>query len=782
MTIPEMTSSESSDTASTPVSGPDSSTTAPETSPEPQNPAPKKRGRPRKNSPTEDGAPATPKKRGRPRKSQEFQDSQTASYAAEDLIDTETATLDRYQQEPLPEPEEDPSEEEMRAARAAVSASYHDPDNGEEEETADGSAPAVSTDENGEEAIVFGGEEEGGQDAGDTPAETEGSDDSADIMARFSQSVAGLSATAPSLPADSPAEGAENIGPQTEPKSQLAAAIIPGAVPPDDIHPGTATRASFPDADPALFEPSEALKAALASPHPSRFDIRRLTRRERAFLRTVQHGAKFDYATFVARGLANAQKVALIQHQNGKGGAPAQGFPNVPTAPAAAFGAGSKKEMPRVEPAPPRPQLPALKVTDLQSLDVKILLAKAEETGLADELPSLHKHDVVFELLRHHARRGGAVIAEGVLEIMKDGNGFLRNRFANYHTSPEDAQVPVAMIKRLALRPGDLVSGPCRAPAENAPAKSRYFVLTDVNSVNGLTPAQARRITPFENQTPLFPNRRIKMETAPNGIEMRIVDLFTPVGFGQRGLIVAPPRTGKTILMQKMANAISENHPDAYLIILLIVERPEEVTDMQRTTKAHVISSTFDEPPERHVQVADIVIEMARRRVEMGEDVVILLDSITRLARAYNTLSPTNGTILSGGVYSTALQKPKRFFGSARNIEHGGSLTIIATALVDTGSRMDEVIFEEFKGTGNMEICLDRSLVDKRVFPAINIAKSGTRKEELLVGDDALLSRTWAVRRAVTDVPPVEAMEMVVSRMKKTASNIEFLLGVQNTD
>ncbi len=418
---------------------------------------------------------------------------------------------------------------------------------------------------------------------------------------------------------------------------------------------------------------------------------------------------------------------------------------------------------------------PPVRMSDLQSLDAPVLLAQAEALGIVDELPSLKKHDLVFELLKHHARQGGLVIGEGVLETLNDGSGFLRNAFNHYHTSPEDAFVLPAIIRRFGLRPGDAVAGPTRPP--QAP-KDRRFTLVNVDTVNGMTPAEARRVTAFESLTPLFPDRRIHLETTREEVEMRVTNLFTPIGFGQRGLIVAPPRTGKTVLLQKMANSISANHPKAHLVILLIDERPEEVTDMQRNTQAHVLSSTFDEPPERHVQVADIVIEMARRRVEMGQDVVILLDSITRLARAYNTLQPNSGKILSGGVDANALQKPKRFFGAARNIEGGGSLTIVATALVDTGSRMDEVIFEEFKGTGNMELCLDRALVDKRVFPAINIEKSGTRKEEQLLHSEEL-ARTWLLRRALNGVPPVEAMEMIVKRLKSTSTNAEFLMSMK---
>ncbi|HPB11067.1 MAG TPA: transcription termination factor Rho, partial [Kiritimatiellia bacterium] len=339
----------------------------------------------------------------------------------------------------------------------------------------------------------------------------------------------------------------------------------------------------------------------------------------------------------------------------------------------------------------------------------------------------------------------------------------------------EDVYASPSQVRRFALRTGDYVEGPVRDPKE----KERFFALGRVDTVNGKPAAEARRTVHFENLTPLFPDRRIRLETADTEISMRVMDIFTPIGFGQRGLIVAPPRTGKTVLLQKVANAISANHPEAVLIILLIDERPEEVTDMQRNTKAQVLSSTFDEAPERHVQVAEMVIEVAKRQVENGKDVVILLDSITRLARAYNTVQPHSGKILSGGVDANALHKPKRFFGAARNIEKGGSLTIIATALIDTGSRMDEVIFEEFKGTGNMELNLDRQLVDKRVFPAINIEKSGTRKEELLLYPEEL-SRTWILRRALNGVPSVEAMEMIVKRLKNTKSNAEFLVSIKD--
>ena len=414
-----------------------------------------------------------------------------------------------------------------------------------------------------------------------------------------------------------------------------------------------------------------------------------------------------------------------------------------------------------------------LSLYDLQNKSVPELHKMADEMGLVD-LGALRSHDLIFEILKAHAARAGAMFSKGILEILPDGFGFLRSPYSNYLPCPEDVYVSPSQIRRFALRTGDLVEGEIREPKD----KERFFALLRVNKVNGSDPEQSRGKVPFENLTPLFPDKRINLENGPEETAMRVMDIFTPIGMGQRGLIVAAPRTGKTVLLQKIANSISANHPDAYLIILLIDERPEEVTDMIRNTSAHVLSSTFDEAPERHVQVAELVIEMSKRMVECGRDVVILLDSITRLARAYNTLQPHSGKILSGGIDANALHKPKRFFGAARNIENGGSLTIVATALVETGSRMDDVIFEEFKGTGNMELCLDRSLVDKRVFPAINVEKSGTRKEELLLHPDEL-SRVWVLRRAINGVPAVEAMEMIVKRLKKTKSNAEFLMSMK---
>jgi len=434
-------------------------------------------------------------------------------------------------------------------------------------------------------------------------------------------------------------------------------------------------------------------------------------------------------------------------------------------------------DRPREDRAPPAGPAPAstaaMSLAELQEKPIPELHQLAEDFGLTD-LGALRKHELIFEILKVNAQFGGTIYGEGVLEILPDGFGFLRSPNYNYLPCPEDIYISPSQIRRFALRTGDSVQGEIRSPKD----RERFFALLKVDKVNACEPDQCRNKVPFESLTPLFPDNRFILEREPAEVSMRVMDLLTPIGMGQRGLIVAPPRTGKTVLLQKIANSISKNHPEVFLIILLIDERPEEVTDMQRNTKAQVLSSTFDEPAERHVQVAEMVIEMAKRMVEYGRDVVILLDSITRLARAYNTLQPHSGKILSGGVDANALQKPKRFFGAARNIEHGGSLTIVATALVDTGSRMDEVIFEEFKGTGNLELVLDRHLVDKRVFPAINIEKSGTRKEELLLHPDEL-SKIWILRRGLNSVPAVEAMELIVGQLKKTKSNAEFLMSLK---
>jgi transcription termination factor Rho len=407
-------------------------------------------------------------------------------------------------------------------------------------------------------------------------------------------------------------------------------------------------------------------------------------------------------------------------------------------------------------------------------------MSVTELTRIAKQLEvpgatGMRKQELIFEILRARAEKSGLIFSEGVLEVLPDGFGFLRAPDYNYLPGPDDIYVSPSQIRKFDLHTGDTVSGQIRSPKEG----ERYFALIKVEAVNFEPPERAREKVFFENLTPLYPQGRILLETEGDNLSGRVLDLMTPIGKGQRGLIVAAPRTGKTMLLQSLATSIAKNHPEVYLIVLLIDERPEEVTDMQRSVKGEVISSTFDEPAQRHVQVAEMVIEKAKRLVEHKKDVVILLDSITRLARAYNTIVPASGKILSGGVDSNALQRPKRFFGAARNIEEGGSLTIIATALVDTGSRMDEVIFEEFKGTGNMEIHLDRKLVDRRVFPAVDIQKSGTRKEELLLPKDDL-NRVYVLRKVLTPLSPVEAMELMLSKMSKTKSNSEFLGSMSN--
>jgi transcription termination factor Rho len=389
------------------------------------------------------------------------------------------------------------------------------------------------------------------------------------------------------------------------------------------------------------------------------------------------------------------------------------------------------------------------------------------------ELPGasgLRKQELIFKILQAQSEKEGHIFAEGVLEILPDGYGFLRSPDYNYLPGPDDIYVSPSQIRKFDLKTGDTISGQVRPPHEG----EKYFALVKIEAVNFESPDEARNKILFDNLTPLYPQERLKLETVRENLSARVMDLLTPLGKGQRGLIVSPPRAGKTMLLQNVANSITTNHPEVVLMVLLIDERPEEVTDMQRSVKGEVISSTFDEPAARHVQVAEMVIEKAKRLVEHKRDVVILLDSITRLARAYNTIVPPSGKVLSGGVDSNALQRPKRFFGSARNIEEGGSLTIIATALIDTGSRMDDVIFEEFKGTGNSEIILDRKLVDKRTFPAIDIQRSGTRKEELLIPKEDL-QRIWVLRKVLNPLSPVEAMELLIERLAKANTNSEFL-------
>jgi len=414
-----------------------------------------------------------------------------------------------------------------------------------------------------------------------------------------------------------------------------------------------------------------------------------------------------------------------------------------------------------------------MNLSELKDKTITELNTVAKDLGVQG-FSGLRKQELIFKILQGQAERDGLIFAEGVLEVLPDGFGFLRAPDYNYLPGPDDIYVSPSQIRRFDLRTGDTISGQVRPPKDT----ERYFALLKVEAINFETPEQSRDKTIFDNLTPLYPMERLRLEHESENLTTRVMDLLCPIGKGQRGLIVAAPRTGKTMLLQNLANAIAKNHPEVYLIVLLIDERPEEVTDMQRSVDGEVISSTFDEPAQRHVQVAEMVIEKAKRLVEHKKDVLILLDSITRLARAYNTVIPPSGKVLSGGLDSNALQKPKRFFGAARNIEEGGSLTIMATALIDTGSRMDDVIFEEFKGTGNMEIHLDRKLTDKRVFPSIDVQKSGTRKEELLIPREDL-NRIWVLRKVLNPLSPVEAMELLLDKMGKTKSNSEFLSSMQ---
>ena len=440
-----------------------------------------------------------------------------------------------------------------------------------------------------------------------------------------------------------------------------------------------------------------------------------------------------------------------------------------PAAPAAPPAQEAAAGQPPAAAPPPQQQAPSLSLSAMKEMSITELTKIGKELDIAGAT-GMRKQELIFEILRVRAEKSGNVFSEGVLETLPDGFGFLRAPDYNYLPGPDDIYVSPSQIRKFDLHTGDTVSGVIRPPKDG----ERYFALIKVEALNFEPPEKAKEKIFFENLTPLYPQEKLNLETDGENLSGRVMDLLTPIGKGQRGLIVAPPRTGKTMLLQNLANSITKNHPEVYLIVLLIDERPEEVTDMQRSVRGEVVSSTFDEPAQRHVQVAEMVIEKAKRLVEHKKDVVILLDSVTRLARAYNTIVPTSGKVLSGGVDSNALQRPKRFFGAARNIEEGGSLTIIATALIDTGSRMDEVIFEEFKGTGNMEIHLDRKLTDRRVFPSIDIQKSGTRKEELLLPREDL-QRVWVLRKVLTPLSPVEAMELLLSRMVKTKANSEFL-------
>jgi transcription termination factor Rho len=469
---------------------------------------------------------------------------------------------------------------------------------------------------------------------------------------------------------------------------------------------------------------------------------------------------------------SNSKRQAPARTANGSNGpdAPTPADPNGAEQPKAAAPA------PPASPAqgqPPQGQQQRLNITDLKDMSIQKLTQIAKDLNVGGAT-GMRKQELIFQILKAQTEMSGFIFSEGVLEVLPDGFGFLRAPDYNYLPGPDDIYVSPSQIRKFDLQTGDTVSGQIRPPKEG----ERYFALIKVEAVNFEAPEQARDKLFFENLTPLYPQERIVLETTPENLSARVMDLWTPIGKGQRGLIVAPPRTGKTMLLQNIAQSVSKNHPEVYLIVLLIDERPEEVTDMQRSVDGEVISSTFDEPAQRHVQVAEMVIEKAKRLVEHKKDVLILLDSITRLARAYNTVIPPSGKVLSGGLDSNALQKPKRFFGAARNIEEGGSLTIMATALIDTGSRMDDVIFEEFKGTGNMEIHLDRKLTDKRVFPSIELQKSGTRKEELLIPREDL-NRIWVLRKVLGPLSPVEAMELLLDKMSKTKSNAEFLSSMQ---
>ncbi|MBK8870902.1 MAG: transcription termination factor Rho [Elusimicrobia bacterium] len=436
--------------------------------------------------------------------------------------------------------------------------------------------------------------------------------------------------------------------------------------------------------------------------------------------------------------------------------------PVPPTAPAAAPAPnGAPSSSPKILKAAMLSRAPMGELMKLAS-DLKVSIA------------GMRRQEIIARLLEAHARESGELVRQGVLEILQDGFGFLRSPDYNYLSGPDDIYISPSQIKRFSLRKGDTVAGQVRPPKD----QERFFALLQVHTINGDPVDKALRRPLFDNLTPLYPQNRLNLETKKDEINTRVLNLVAPIGKGQRGLIVAAPRTGKTIFLQKIANAISENHPEVDMIVLLIDERPEEVTDMQRSVKGEVISSTFDEPADRHVQVAEMVIEKAKRQTECGKDVVILLDSITRLARAYNTVTPSSGRVLSGGLDSNALQRPKRFFGAARNIEEGGSLTIVATALVETGSRMDDVIFEEFKGTGNMEVYLDRKLADRRVFPAIDMHRSGTRKEELLLTADEL-NKVWVLRKVLSSMTPVDAMELLIEKVSATKSNKDFLRSME---
>ncbi len=436
-----------------------------------------------------------------------------------------------------------------------------------------------------------------------------------------------------------------------------------------------------------------------------------------------------------------------------------------------------RKARPKAQPKPVNSEATLMNLTDLKTKPIEELIETAKEMGM-DNLARSRKQDVIFNILKKHARSGEDIYGDGVLEILQDGFGFLRSADSSYLAGPDDIYVSPSQIRRFNLRTGDYIAGKIRPPKEG----ERYFALLKVNEINFDKPENSRNKILFENLTPLFPDQRLPLETGNGSSEDltgRIIDLISPIGKGQRALIVAPPKAGKTIMMQHVAQSITRNNPECHLIVLLIDERPEEVTEMQRSVRGEVVASTFDEPPSRHVQVAEMVIERAKRLVEHKKDVVILLDSITRLARAYNTVIPSSGKVLTGGVDAHALERPKRFFGAARNIEEGGSLSIIATSLIDTGSKMDEVIYEEFKGTGNLELHLDRKVAEKRVYPAINIRRSGTRREDLLMRDDET-QRVWILRKLLHDMEDIAATEFLIERLKNFKTNDEFFLSMKS--
>ena len=421
---------------------------------------------------------------------------------------------------------------------------------------------------------------------------------------------------------------------------------------------------------------------------------------------------------------------------------------------------------------------PEVRLHDLQGMSMTELIALARREG-AEDIAGRKRQEIIFSLIREKAKRGELIVDEGVLEVLPEGFGFLRSMRYDYAPSPDDVYVSAAQTRRFGLKTGDVVRGEIRPPAE----KEKYFALLKIDAVNGRPPEEAKARTVFENLTPVHPAERIRLEAGPEDLSMRVMDMITPLGKGQRALIVASPRTGKTVLLQKIANAVLKNHPEIYLIVLLIDERPEEVTDFERNLKgeAEVIASCFDEPPSRHIQVTEMVLERAKRLVEQKKDVLVLVDSITRMTRAYNTEAPHSGRILSGGIDSTAFQGPKRFFGAARKVEEGGSLTIVGSCLIDTGSRMDEVIFEEFKGTGNSELHLVRELADRRIYPSFDLTRSGTRREELLLHKDEI-TRVWMLRKVLADMKLIEAMETLLDRIKKTKSNAEFLMSLGRSD